>query len=364
MALFPPKEKHAVVRRVHRVRFCRVHPEKRVRLPPPNLCHFGRKCLKPRRRCILPAQLIKKCWAHRKSAMSAFFWSSAWCALCVSAEEKKNGLGPALSPVLGSHFYKSIPPEDYPIHGSCIVSDRMQLIFLKTAKSAGSTVLLGWIRPSLCPPKNASDYFVGWGTSKNSNVFSKSCDTNIVFPPPGTDASDCNLVPRWKFEQYFVITTIRNPYGRLRSSFTYCRPNLTWDQFCEDPKNSGNVCRGKTGIPNLTGHAYNPHYRFPIHWSYHSWWGWHIDYAIRTESMAEGISEVAAIVNARAAARGETLRLMSQAVDVNVQHTTEKTQTSICNWYMGTHAHCAAAIERTLDPWVLGYADYCNSPVT
>ena len=269
------------------------------------------------------------------------------------------GLGPVLSPIIGNHVRKSLPPGEHRVTGDCIVSDRMRLIFVKTAKSAGSTVLLGWIRPSLCPPKNASDVFSGWGASKQlGNAFSKSCDETIVFPRPGNDSAPCASVPKWKWRQYFVITTIRNPYSRMRSCFTHRKPALAWGEFCEDPQSSGDICRG---APKWHGHAFNVHYQFPVHWAYHSWWGWHIDYAIRTEAMAAGIAEVAAIVNTRAVARGEPLRLMGKSVSVNVQHKTtfNTAEKELCAWYSGEHAHCAAALERMLDPTVLGYADYC-----
>ena len=52
---------------------------------------------------------------------------------------------------------------------------------------------------------------------------------------------------------------------------------------------------------------------------YNRWWGWHIDYAIRTEDMDAGIREVAAIVNARAEKRNEPLRLRSAPASINVQ---------------------------------------------
>ena len=269
--------------------------------------------------------------------------------------------------IVGNHIRKNLPPGEHRVTGVCIVSDRMRLIFIKTAKSAGSTVLLGWIRPSLCPPKNASDTFRGWGTTKLhkqlGNAFSKSCDETIVFPRPGVDAAPCASVPKWKWRQYFVITTIRNPYSRMRSSFAYCKPALKWGEFCEDPQSSGDTCRGVTEVHNI-------HYRFPVHWAYHSWWGWHIDYAIRTEAMAAGIAEVAAIVNARAAARGEPLRLMNKAVSINVnpnEHPMAKPaaeKKKLCAWYSGEHAHCAAALERMADPMVLGYADHCADSAT
>lgn len=284
----------------------------------------------------------------------------------------ENGLGPMISPIVGNHVRKSVPPlvpnSGIGVHGGCIVSDRMRLIFVKTAKSAGSTVLLGWLRPSLCPAKNASDRFTGWGTSGHDHAFSKNCDAATLYPPPGIDSSPCQSVPKWKWEQYFVITTIRNPYSRMRSSFTYCKPALMWDEFCEDPKVSGRCDPGGSAVPppppgGQPEHVVNAHYQFPIHWAFHGWWGWHIDYAIRTEAMDDGIAEVAAIVNGRAAARGEPLRLMGKSVSVNVQRraatATPKDDKELCTWYSGGHAHCAAALERTLDPTVLGYADYC-----
>ena len=166
-----------------------------------------------------------------------------------------NGLGSVFTPIVGNHVHKSIPPG---IHGSkigvaggCIVSDRMKLIYVKTAKSAGSTILLGWLRPSLCPAQNDSDVYVGFGApaQNNGNPFSKSCDESIISPRPGTDSLSCERIEHWKWEQYFVFASVRNPYSRMRSSYGYCKSAMTWDDFCEDPKLTGGCPGTKSRLP-------------------------------------------------------------------------------------------------------------------
>lgn len=270
------------------------------------------------------------------------------------------------------HVMKSIAPDmpsSFPDnYGGCIVSDRLRFIYIKSAKSAGSTILLGWIRPSLCPPANASDVYRGWGTSSTSldQQFSKLCAPDIVYPPPGRDGCKCSEIPQWKFEQYFIFTTVRNPYSRMRSSYTYCRAQSKWTDFCQDPKITGSCPQTAPSEP----HKWNVHYQFPIHWIYHGWWGWHVDYAIRTENMEQGIAAVADIVNARAAERGEALRLArsaSRAVNQQKSHRnrsssrTEDEKVQLCKYYTGENSICARALEATYDPLVLGYANYCKN---
>ena len=82
--------------------------------------------------------------------------------------------------------------------------------------------------------------------------------------------------------------------------------------------------------------------------------------------MDAGAREVAAIVNARAEKRNEPLRLRSAPASINVQskhvHEGEDGAGGLCQWYSGAHEHCGAALERTMDPTVLGYANFCAKP--
>jgi len=255
---------------------------------------------------------------------------------------------------------KSVPPvikgSGIGAYGGCIYSDRMQLIYVKTAKSAGSTTLLGWLRPSLCPAVSSRNQFRGWGSS--NSTFSKKCAEDVLYPPPGTDSSPCESIPLWKWEQYFVFTTVRNPYTRMRSSYTYCNSGLDWSTFCKDPKLTGKCGSHAKKTSKLTEHVYNSHYQFPIHWAYHGWWGWHVDYIIKTEDMPAGIAEVAQLVNAAADERGEALRLMTSAVDVNVRPT-NRSRRETCRFYTGAFSGCAHALERSQDPFFLGYQHWC-----
>lgn len=259
----------------------------------------------------------------------------------------------------------------HPMDSTGISSIIMQAVLLviyislsiKTAKSAGSTVLLGWLRPSLCPSKDENDVFTGFGVDRAQKV-SKSCNESVLYPPPGTDILDCQNIPRWKWEQYFVFTTVRNPYSRMRSSYNYCnvakRANVDWGEFCQDPKVS-NGCPSKyRGSSEPKVHTNNQHYQFPIHWAYHGWYGWHLDYIIRVEDMEDGIREVAKIINHLAQLRGINVRLSDNFTSVNRRETSLDKE-NLCKWFTGNNTDCAVALEKTMDPLVLGYTNYCSA---
>ena len=114
----------------------------------------------------------------------------------------------------------------------------------------------------------------------------------------------------WKWEQYFVFSTIRNPYNRMRSSYNYCKPDYHWEEFCQDPSIT-NGCSA-SNRPKEKIHSADVHYQFPIHWAYHGWYGWHLDYIIRVEALDKGINEVASIINDRASMRNKSLRLKAK----------------------------------------------------
>lgn len=314
---------------------------------------------------------ILLCWTFSRTKMesnSLLRTSSPSATLSTvssSSSSREQGVTSGIfDAVTGNHVHKSVPPiirgsniGGYPDYGGCIVSDRLQFIYIKTAKSAGSTILLGWVRPSLCPAKDDEDVFTGFGVKASSRV-SKTCDSSTVYPQPGTDNSNCEDIPLWKWEQYFVFSTVRNPYSRMRSAYTYCKQTGEWESFCIDPKATNGCDFHKSKKP---GHSNDPHYQFPVHWAYHGWWGWHVDYLIRVEDIDSGVAEVASIVNARAAERGEELRLRGEFKSVNVkQKPAAQEKADLCQWFRGKFQHCAVALEKTMDPYVLGYSDYCS----
>lgn len=140
---------------------------------------------------------------------------------------------------------------------------------------------------------------------------------------------------------------------------------LSWTDFCQDPKRTGS-CPQKSSETDPQ-HTWNTHYQFPIHWAFHGWWGWHVDYIIRTDRFLEqGIREVSSRINDKAKLRGEPLRSRNQARTVNKQKNMQPLsrnideKTKICKYYTGKNAICAKAIEYTMDPCVLGYENFCS----
>jgi len=311
-------------------------------------------------RALLLAALLSS-WFHNATNTTRFVQiSSQDPSTNHVADSSSNSI---YQPVTKNYVQKRLPKsvDELSFYNECIISDRMKFIYVKTAKSAGSTTLLGWLRPSLCPPKNADDEFEGWGSKKgDANKFSKTCDANILFPPPGTDHNPCDTIPMWKWETYFVFATIRNPYARMRSSYIYCKTDagLSWKEFCQDPR-SANGCPFGSGRA-ADGHHIDMHYQFPTHWSYHGYWGWHLDYIIRVEDFDEGIAQVSKIVNDRARERGETILQLSPnstLVNTNIDRNAERGQ--LCSFYRDENSVCALALEKTMDPEVLGYKDFC-----
>jgi len=295
--------------------------------------------------------------SDKQSCITTLVKSTSLASLVDSTRSSTAGV--AFNSPRSAYVQKRLPPTmaafkdvSAPFVG-CIYSDRMRFIYLKTAKSAGSTILLGWLRPSLCPSTSDSDRFTGWGSGKSN--FSKSCDDTLLYPPPGQDSSACADIPMWKWQQYFVFTTVRNPYERMRSSYNYCRSKLPWSVFCTDPT----LTEWCPSPKNLTGvRKTNNHYQFPISWAYRGWWGWHVDYIIRLEDMAQGVYEVAQHLNCEAAERGEKVRLAGAFTNVNVQNMTQRDE--LCSSYTGPLVSCAQYLESTQDPEILGYTNFCH----
>ena len=291
------------------------------------------------------------------------------------AEPESTGTGHVLAPMcVAGTVRKSVPPDESHLayldrYACCVVSDRLRFVFLKVAKNAGSTVLLKWLRPSLCPPHNASDAFPGYGGS----TYSRSCPSSVLSPAPtldehgrrGSDCAPCSGIPLWKWKAYFVFAVVRNPFTRMVSSFRYCRSPLPWTDFCEAPEASGG-CFFWNGSDRTLGQPpkRDIHYEAPAHWAYHGWWGWHVDYVIRMESMGEGMRGAAAEIVARASAADKPLAQLLIAKQVELGNFFASSQTpmaarAVCRWYSGANRSCHAAVERTLDPLVLCYDDPC-----
>ena len=76
--------------------------------------------------------------------------------------------------------------------------------------------------------------------------------------------------------------------------------------------------------------------------------------------MEDGIREVAKIINHLAQLRGINVRLSDNFTSVNRRETSLDKE-NLCKWFTGNNTDCAVALEKTMDPLVLGYTNYCSA---
>lgn len=137
-------------------------------------------------------------------------------------------------------------------HACCAVSDAYRFIYVKAAKTAGSTILVGYLRPKACAARgDDGGAFVVYENAR----FSSHC-TATEFEPRDSDCYPCSAIPRWKWVHYYVFASVRNPYERAVSSYTYCRKqeaaNITFGQWCVDPDaGPAGVCDTTSDVPNI-----------------------------------------------------------------------------------------------------------------
>lgn len=137
-------------------------------------------------------------------------------------------------------------------HSCCAVSDAYRFIYIKLAKTASSTILPGYLRPNACAARgNDSKQFVVYADP--GARFSANC-TDFEFRPRDTDCYPCDTIERWKWIHYYVFASVRNPFQRAVSSYTYCRKgdaNITFEEWCMNPDMGGGICGSKIDKPNV-----------------------------------------------------------------------------------------------------------------
>lgn len=135
-----------------------------------------------------------------------------------------------------------------------MISDAYRFIFVKNAKTAGTTIGPGFLRRAICPPRPGevprSSIF------GNATAFSASC-TAYEFEPRDGDYLSCSTIPRWKWAGYFVFAAIRDPTERAISAYSYCgkaAAGVPFSTWCENPNAGGGRCRREgapDGSPNV-----------------------------------------------------------------------------------------------------------------
>lgn len=155
-------------------------------------------------------------------------------------------------PFLG-HVQKRFRSGVLPLATQVVISDAYRFVYLKTRKTAGTTILYGYLRKLMCAPKKGDklvEHF--WNKTKDIPVRA-NCSERILSPslerrklPP-----HISRIPLKKLHNYFVFTTARNPYERAVSSYEYCHLRLvgSFREFVSQPLTFGRRCPAR---PNET----------------------------------------------------------------------------------------------------------------
>ncbi|KAI9028795.1 hypothetical protein DFJ74DRAFT_660110 [Hyaloraphidium curvatum] len=176
-----------------------------------------------------------------------------------------------------------------PQAASCHFSDAYRFIMVKMAKAGSSSMGPGFLRPAVCPVKAGES-----GRSVFFHApFSESC-TETQYTPLDSDYYACHRIPRHKWLQYYVFTSVRDPIDRAASSFNYCGKTIAVQDWCRNPDAGGGLCSegNITDAPNVhwaaqTGSICDAHSRSCI-----------VDYVVRVESLAADMDAVVHSINA------------------------------------------------------------------
>lgn len=228
----------------------------------------------------------------------------------------------------------------------CAVSDAYRVIYVKVAKSASSSTLPGYLRPAICPVKPGEQgAFVVYETA----FFSPSC-TGYEFEPRTNDCYPCHDIPRWKWQEYYVFSVVREPYDRAQSSYVYCRKaeaGVTFADWCVNPDKGGGYCGSIPDAPN-------------IHWSVQSNFLCNnqkqciVDFVARAESLSGDLDVVVQAINAGRNTSYPPLPLYSTSGMV-LNKNRPSTRYDLLD--QPENAHCRGALSRWYAPdfALLGY---------
>lgn len=224
----------------------------------------------------------------------------------------------------------------------CAISDAYRFIYVKVAKTASSTILVGYLRPTLCPVEKGAPPMAGFFKEKHARYNSNCSATRFL--PLESDCFPCIHIPRWKWLHYFVFTSVRNPIDRAISSYLYCKGEAPFSKWCVNPDvGPGGFCREGPG-PNIHwGHQY----------PYMCTSGGQciVDFVLRMENLEEDLNLITASINAVRDKHEPPLPPFVQALSLNHKGTDR----SILQ--LPGNSHCKRALQLWYeeDFTLLGY---------
>ena len=302
-------------------------------------------------------------------------WPASWNSNKVRPESRLNTLGARCNPAVSPVFTPGLVSGPSPQVSCCAWSDVHRFIYVKTAKTAGSSILLGALRSTLCPVTAATTAVATDFT--RTLRFDADCPsavlhpTGLLFPvtsdggaaesPAGnaangsiaahrrmldaqatpasasTDCVPCSAVEAWKWETYFVFGAARNPFERVVSSYDYCQVaalGLPFNFFCTQPDLAA-ACPAAAGPPKKNIHWAPQASAFFYRGSYNR-----VDFLLDVHSLAASLTSLTAHLQARAPAF-PALNLSN--IRVNVVH---REETPFLDWYAGAAKHCLCTVEQ------------------
>ena len=253
--------------------------------------------------------------------------------------------------------------------GECFYSDTYRFIYIRTSKSASTTVS-NYLRKHACDVHShgkSVDITNGENASsvKDETGARKICDganyppldeSDLLAPLPmsigeNVDSAmnfNCAAIPRWKWLQYFVFATTKHPLERAVSSYYFCSKYLSvsFAEFCANP-DSGNWCSfDKGSMVWQPGDAVN---QPDLHWSAQSMhvcgiYGCLPDFFARTESLMDDLDRVISSINAHRVTASTPLPLFSSLDTKPVRPSVKTLGNSTVLLAAPENAHCRASI--------------------
>jgi hypothetical protein len=229
----------------------------------------------------------------------------------------------------------------------CAWSDTYQFIFIKTAKSAGSSILLGALRSTLCPvEQNVTTHAATDFT--NTLRFDANCTaltlapTGLLYAVPdgsrvsGDDCLPCMAIEAWKWEQYFVFGATRNPWERVVSAYDYCGVKtlgLPFKFFCSNV-DLAHACPAAVGIPKRDAH-WAP--QAPAFF----WRGFsRVNFLLDVHNLARSLRHLQAQLRRRS---GVPAMPQLNLTSINRRHSDN---TTFLEWFTGDSSHCICTVAQ------------------